>query len=252
MARRLRSEVEAAPGRELVPPVWVVSYPEPLRYAPMLERQRELRELRAKGAVPDLLLLLEHEPVVTLGKNAKREHLLFSGEQFQARAVDLHETDRGGDVTYHGPGQLVGYWIFDLKALYQDIHRYLRTIEEVLIDTLDQFGIAGGRAAGRTGVWVGERKVAAMGLHLNHWVSTHGFALNVSNDLAPFSWIVPCGLHGFGVTSMAELLPSAPSRPEVESALVDALGRHFDRRIERKTPLELTEACGAGLAGVAS
>ncbi|MBK8231394.1 MAG: lipoyl(octanoyl) transferase LipB [Candidatus Eisenbacteria bacterium] len=160
----------------------------------------------------------------------------------------------GGDVTFHGPGQLVGYWIFDLRAWRQDVHLYLRGIEDVLIDTLDRFGLAAGRSPGATGVWVepgGVRdaevdptraaKIAAMGLHLSHWVSTHGFALNRTTDLASFDWIVPCGLKGRAVTSMARLLApaAAPARDEVERHLSAAAGRRFSRRPERLTPAEL-------------
>lgn len=254
-ALRRPSEAEAAAARaSLTHPLWVVSFPERMAYGPMWELQRRLWRARYEGRIPDTLLLLEHHPVVTLGKNARRENLLLSEASFRERGVELFEVDRGGDVTFHGPGQLVGYWIFDLRAWRQDVHLYLRGIEEVLIDTLDRFGLAAGRSPGATGVWVepgGLRgaevdparaaKVAAMGLHLSHWVSTHGFALNRTTDLTAFDWIVPCGLKGRAVTSMARLLApaEAPARDEVERHLVAAAGRRFSRRPERLTPAEL-------------
>lgn len=230
----------------LAAPVWVVSYPGHQAYRAFWDLQRRLWRLRLDGKIPDTLLLLEHEPVVTLGKSARREHLLLSEPLLRDRGVDLVEVDRGGDVTYHGPGQLVGYWIFDLRALYQDVHRYLREIEESLIRTLAAFGIEAGRSAGATGVWVGgaagpERKVAAMGMHLSHWVSTHGFALNLNTDLTPFSWIVPCGLHGRGVTSMRELLGRPVERAQVEETLISQVQGLFHRAPTLLTPRELAD-----------
>ncbi|MFN8549481.1 MAG: lipoyl(octanoyl) transferase LipB [Candidatus Eisenbacteria bacterium] len=231
--------------RDEARPLWVVSFDAPQRYRPMWELQRTLHRARLEGRVPDLLLLLEHEAVVTLGKNARHENLLLSEAMFAARGVELVEVDRGGDVTYHGPGQLVGYWIFDLRAWRQDVHRYLRAIEECVIATAAEFGVAAGRSPGATGVWVepqGVRgaevdparaaKLAAMGLHLSHWVSTHGLALNLTTDLGAFEWIVPCGLRGRAVTSLERLLGRSPDRARVEQVLVRAVEAEFDRRAE--------------------
>ena len=197
-------------------PLWIVSYPEPEPYQRLWDLQKRLWTQRVAGTLPDLLLLLEHRPVVTLGKNARRQNLLLSEKLYRDRGIEVFDVDRGGDVTFHGPGQLIGYWIFDLKELYQDVHRYLREIEEVLIRVLAGHGITAGRRTGATGVWVGNEKIAAMGLHLSRWVSTHGFALNLSTDLTPFSWIVPCGLSGTGVTSLEKLTRQVVSRAAVE------------------------------------
>jgi lipoyl(octanoyl) transferase len=236
-----RSTSEAASPALAPSPVWVVSYPGRSPYRQMWDLQRRLWTQRHAGRIPDTLLLLEHEPVVTLGKNARSAHLLLSEEGFRRRGVEVIATDRGGDVTYHGPGQLVAYWIFDLKALYQDVHRYLRAIEEVVIRLLRGYGIDAGRSAGATGVWVGPEKIAAMGMHLSHWVSTHGFALNVTTDLRPFSWIVPCGLAGRGVTSMERLLGHDPTRARVEEDVVRQLAEVFHRRPLPLQPVELAD-----------
>jgi lipoyl(octanoyl) transferase len=223
---RSTSETGGAPR----PPVWVVSFPGLVPYREAWDLQRRLWAARLDGRIPDTLLFLEHEPVVTLGKNARRENLLLDAEGFRSHGVEVVEVDRGGDVTWHGPGQLVGYWIFDLRALYQDVHRYLREIEEVLIRVLARHQIAAGRAAGATGVWVGQEKVAAIGMHLSHWVSTHGFALNLAPDLAAFSWIVPCGLRNRGVTSMHRQTGEPVSREEVEREVADEMALLFARQ----------------------
>ena len=228
-------------GAASCPPVWVVSFPGLVPYRAAWDLQRRLWAARHDGRIPDTLLFLEHEPVVTLGKNARRENLLLDAEGFRSRGVEVVEVDRGGDVTWHGPGQLVGYWIFDLRVLYQDVHRYLREIEEVLIRVLARHRIEAGRSAGATGVWVGQEKVAAMGMHLSHWVSTHGFALNIDPDLAAFSWIVPCGLRGRGVTSMCKQAGEPVSRAEVEREVVEEMARLFAREPYRLGPHELHE-----------
>jgi lipoyl(octanoyl) transferase len=237
MGNRSISEAD----RAVTKPVWVVSFPELVSYDEGWELQRRLWTARHGGRIPDVLLLLEHRSVVTLGRNARKENLLLDEEAYAARDVAVRQVDRGGDVTWHGPGQLVGYWIFDLRALYQDVHRYLREIEEVLIRALARFGIAAGRRDGATGVWVGNEKIAAMGMHLSHWVSTHGFALNLDPDLAAFSWIVPCGLRGRGVTTMRRVLGAEVPRERVEAAVVEEMAALFGRRPFPVAPHELQE-----------
>ena len=175
-------------------------------YASALELQRERVAQRKAGAIPDTLLLLEHPHVYTLGRNARPENMLVSAELLASRGAQVFHTDRGGDVTYHGPGQLVGYPILDLTQHRRDISWYMRSLEEVFIRTAHDFGIEAGRSPGAAGVWVGNDKLVAMGVHLSRWVTSHGFALNVNTDLRYFEWIVPCGLHGKGVTSLAKLL----------------------------------------------
>ncbi|MGE5646076.1 MAG: lipoyl(octanoyl) transferase LipB [Acidobacteriota bacterium] len=190
-------------------------------YGPSLELQRSLAEKRKQGLVPDQLLLVEHPHVITLGRNGKMRNLLASEDVLRRAGISFFPTDRGGDITYHGPGQLVGYPIFDLREWKRDVVAYVRAIEQALIDTLADFGIAAGREQGMTGVWVKGKKVAAIGVHLSRWITSHGFALNVTTDLRYFQYIVPCGLTK-PVTSMAEL-GAAPSRPE----LIGSLSRHF-------------------------
>ena len=175
-------------------------------YAEVLELQRELAKERIAGTRPDTLLLVEHEPVVTLGRSSKAAHLLADARLLKSRGVDLFEIERGGDVTFHGPGQLVGYPIVDLTQHKQDLHWYLRQLEQVLIDALATFGIRGSRVEKYTGVWVDDRKIASIGVHARSWVTWHGFALNVSTDLSYFDLIVPCGIPEVEMTSIAREL----------------------------------------------
>jgi lipoyl(octanoyl) transferase len=198
-----------------------------LPYAEGLALQAELVAARQARLVPDTLLLLEHHPVFTLGRNARAEHVLFPTEELRQRGFEVFETGRGGDVTYHGPGQLVGYPILDLSPDRQDVHRYVRDLEEVMIRACRDLGVGGTRVAGRTGVWVGEEKVGAIGVRLSRWVTSHGFALNVSNDLAPFSLIVPCGIRDRGVTSLERLLGRPVSLPAVADRVADHLSDVF-------------------------
>ncbi len=195
-------------------------------YAETWELQRRMVQERQRGQAPDRFLIVEHPHVVTMGRNGRRENLL-AGEEALARAgVAFHRTDRGGDVTYHGPGQVVGYPILDLREWKRDVVAYVRAIEQVLIDALGRLGLAAGRLEGCTGVWVDGRKIAAIGVHISRWVTSHGFALNVSTDLSYFRYIVPCGLTK-PVTSMRELGVGA-GREEVVSALVGEFGRIFN------------------------
>lgn len=190
-------------------------------YAQAFTLQRELVEQRKQGRIPDQFLLVEHPHVITMGRNGNPGHLLASEEVLARAGITFHQTNRGGDITYHGPGQIVGYPILDLREWKRDVVGYVRAIEQVLIDALADFGIAAGRVAGLTGVWVEGRKVAAIGVHISRWVTSHGFALNLETDLSYFRYIVPCGLT-LPVTSMAEL-----GRRADREQVIDALARHF-------------------------
>ncbi len=213
------------------PQLWLVNLGT-MPYAEALELQRSVAAARISGKIPeDVLLLVEHPPVVTLGRSSKEGHLTVSAELLRQRGVELFEVERGGDVTFHGPGQLVGYPIIDLKRHRQDLHWYLRTVEQALIDTLGALGIAAERNTGYTGVWTGGRKIASIGVHARDWVTWHGFALNVTTDLSYFDLIVPCGIQGVTMTSVKrELGADTPANvmdltlPALISALSRILG----------------------------
>jgi lipoyl(octanoyl) transferase len=197
-------------------------------YAEGLNLQRERVAQRKAGVIPDTLLLLEHRHVYTLGRNAKQENLLISRDQLAARGAQVFEIDRGGDVTYHGPGQLVGYPIVDLAQHRRDIAWYMRCLEQILIEVAGEYGIQAGRLAGAPGVWVGNNKLAAMGVHISRWVTSHGFAFNVNTDLRYFGWIVPCGLRDKGVTSLQKLLGRPIDMDEVAEKVIRHFGRVFE------------------------
>jgi len=194
-------------------------------YAEALALQRSLVEERRAGLIGDTLLLLEHPHVITLGVRGDggRSHLLASSETLAARGVEVHETGRGGDITYHGPGQLVGYPIIDLKPDRCDVHRYVRDLEGVLIRTASDYGIDAGRVEGLTGVWVGNEKLAAIGVRIARWITSHGFALNVTSDLDFFKLIVPCGIADRGVTSLSRLV----GRPIDMAEVATRTAEHF-------------------------
>jgi lipoyl(octanoyl) transferase len=197
-------------------------------YAEGVELQAALVRERRAGAIPDTLLLLEHPHVITLGSGAHEENILCSPEERAERGIELYKSGRGGDVTYHGPGQLVGYPILDLKPDRCDLHAYLRDLEEALIGVLGDFGLEAGRAEGLTGVWVGDEKLAAIGVRVSSgWITSHGFALNVSTDLGFFGTIVPCGIRDHGVGSLEGVLGRAVAMEEVEAACVRHLSRIF-------------------------
>ncbi len=208
-------------------------------YQASLDLQAALVEDRRAGRIGDTLLLLEHPPVITLGVMTRLgpRHILASDEELSRQGVTVHETGRGGDVTYHGPGQLVGYPIFDLKPDRCDVHKYVRDLEEVLIRALGEFGIEASRVKGLSGVWVSaggpvgnERKIAAIGVRISRWITSHGFALNVATDLRHFQLIVPCGIADRGVTSMeGELRRSVPPA-EIEDAIVRGFTAVFAAR----------------------
>jgi lipoate-protein ligase B len=198
-------------------------------YARALELQREIARQRVAGNLDqDVLLLLEHPPVVTMGRSAKEKNLLASAELLAARGVERFEVERGGDVTFHGPGQLVGYPIIDLKRHKRDLHWYLRQVEETLICALATLGIAAERSTGYTGVWTKGRKIASIGVHARDWVTWHGFALNVSTDLSYFDLIVPCGIQAVTMTTVERELAETVSMERVSDCVVAAFADVFD------------------------
>ena len=215
-------------------------------YVPMWELQRAIqtRLIAAKRAtpvehIPHVLLLVEHPPVYTLGKSGAPENLLASEDELAERGAVFHQIDRGGDITFHGPGQLVGYPILDLDRFFRDIHLYMRNLEEVIIRTCSDFGLNTGRSEGRTGVWIGpdaqglERKICAMGIRCSRWVTMHGFALNVATDLSFFSNIVPCGIDDRDVTSLVQECNALISLSDVQAPLALHFGDVFGANIER-------------------
>ena len=198
-------------------------------YTEGLELQRDLARRRITGEIDeDLLLLLEHPPVVTLGRTAKESHIVSSPDRLRARGVEVHEVERGGDVTFHGPGQLVGYPIVDLKRHRQDLHWYLRQVEEALIVALADIGIDAERHGGYTGVWTQGRKIASIGVHARDWVTWHGFALNVTTDLSFFDLIVPCGIPQVQMTSVARELGREMTVGRMADVVSRAFGEVFD------------------------
>lgn len=220
-------------------------------YAEALSVQREVAAARIAKRVPeDVLLLVEHPPVITLGRSTKPGNLLASQEMLAARGVELFEVERGGDVTFHGPGQLVGYPIVDLTEHKEDLHWYLRQVEEVMIRAVAPFGVRAERVPGKTGIWTNGRKLASIGVHARQWVTWHGFALNVSTDLSYFDLMVPCGLPGVDMTSVERellegaqrglcLAPSPTLGEEVRESVITAFGQVFERRPARRAALPL-------------
>jgi lipoyl(octanoyl) transferase len=199
-------------------------------YADAWKLQQQIHLLRQSAALEDILLLTEHEHVYTFGKGSDNNHLLASDEELKADGMEVYHIDRGGDVTYHGPGQLVGYPILDLNNYFLDVHRYLRSIEEVIIQALAKFGILAGREKEMTGVWVQGEKIAALGVKISRWVTMHGFALNVNTDLTKFNRIIPCGIFHKGVTSMQRILNKEVSIQSVQKELVQSFVNIFGNR----------------------
>jgi len=198
--------------------------------------QRLLVEARAQGLVPDTLLLLEHPPVITLGRGAKAENVLWSPQMLAARGFELFETDRGGDVTYHGPGQIVGYPIVDLKPDRKDVRKYVASVEEIMIRVAAEYGIAAHRVAGRIGVWTPAGKLGAVGVHISRWITSHGFAFNVRTELTDFSAIVPCGIDDASVASLQSLLADAPPVHEVEGVIALKAGEVWESETSELLP----------------
>jgi lipoyl(octanoyl) transferase len=210
-----------------------------MRYADALAIQQEFVEKRKQGLIPDQLLFVEHPHVITQGRNGRAEHLLASEDALRAAGIEFYPTNRGGDITYHGPGQIVGYPILDLREWKRDVVAYVRAVEQAIMDALAEFDVAAGRIPGCTGVWVDGKKVAAIGVHISRWVTSHGFALNHSTDLRYFQYIVPCGLTK-PVTSLREL-GSVAGREEVLAALANAFANRFARERSRPAPLSYSE-----------
>jgi lipoyl(octanoyl) transferase len=206
-----------------------------IAYGEALALQRQLVEQRRADAIPDVLLLVEHPPVLTLGVRGDggKSHILASPEALTALGIEVFETGRGGDITYHGPGQIVGYPIVNLKPDRCDVHRYVRDLEEVLIRVAADYGIAARRIEGLTGVWVGDEKLAAIGVRISRWITSHGFALNHTTNLSNFDLIVPCGIADRGVTSLAKLGCLA-SRAAVEERIAQHFGEVFARSNQLK------------------
>jgi len=207
-----------------------------MRYADAFALQQQFVERRKRGEIPDQLLIVEHPHVVTMGRTAHDENLLCAPELLDRAGIEFHRTDRGGDVTYHGPGQIVGYPIFDLREWKRDVMAYVRALEQVLIDALAEFGIPAGREAGATGVWTEQGKIAAIGVHISRWVTSHGFALNQDTDLSYFRYIVPCGLTR-PVTSM-QALGCRADRGQIVAAVARSFTRVFDRELETYREVE--------------
>ncbi|MCG9894359.1 MAG: lipoyl(octanoyl) transferase LipB [Fimbriimonadaceae bacterium] len=199
-------------------------------YLPAWERQKEVHE-EVVGGAPDTLIFVEHDPVFTLGANFHPENLLEPVEEYERRGIEVHRTDRGGDVTYHGPGQLVVYPIFDIARHGRDLHRWMRDLEETMLETARSFGLEPRRFPPHTGAWVGDRKLASIGIKARRWVSLHGIALNCDNDMTPFTWIIPCGIADHPMTSLS-LEASRPvgteeAKPAVAQAFAKVFGLEF-------------------------
>jgi lipoyl(octanoyl) transferase len=198
-------------------------------YEEARELQREVAARRQREEIGDVLLLLEHPPVYTRGRRSRPEELPMGVEWYEAQGIEVVETDRGGLVTYHGPRQLVAYPIVHLGAYGDDVHEYVRGLERTMIGALAEHGAMAGPREGLTGVWVGERKIGSIGLHVSRGVTTHGLAINVNNDLQPFEWVVPCGIEGVAMTSLSRELGAEQDLDAFADSLVDSYARVFDR-----------------------
>lgn len=211
-------------------------------YSVALTLQRSLLTARRSGLIDNVLLLLEHPHTYTIGRRLKaNEHLLYSEETIEARGIQVYETDRGGDITYHGPGQLVGYTIFDIGAWYQDVFRFLRNLEVVIIRLLGDFGVEAHSVPGITGVWVRDRKIAALGIRVSWWISMHGFSVNVNPELSMYDGIVPCGISDREVTSLEQILSGPVLIEEVEKSLIRHLGDVFKMSFQEMDLSELLQ-----------
>lgn len=205
-------------------------------FSQIIARKRENRKLKRPFPTDNYFFFVTHPPVFTIGKSGKMEHLLLDQKGLEAKGISFYRTNRGGDITFHGPGQIVGYPLLDLDNFFTDIHKYLRCLEEVIIKTLADFGIDGARSDGETGVWLDlntpfARKICAMGVRASRWVTMHGFAFNVNTDLSFFDYIIPCGIQGKGVTSLARELKVHVDEQEVKSRLLNHFIEVFEAEI---------------------
>jgi lipoyl(octanoyl) transferase len=219
--------------------VWCVR-PGQVRYGESRELQKRLEAARQNGAIPDVLLLLEHPPVYTKGRRSTADELPMGEDWYRMQGIEVTDTDRGGRVTYHGPGQLVGYPIVDLRAYGDDVHEYIRRMERVMIESLGEWGVKAGCIEGQTGVWVGDRKIGSIGVHVDRRVTTHGFAINVNNDLQPFEWIVPCGIETCRMTSLTRELGAEQGMGAFMDTIAHVFGEIYEREPLEVEPSELT------------
>jgi lipoyl(octanoyl) transferase len=208
-------------------------------YEEAREAQSRLRGARQRDEVPDVLLLLEHPPVYTRGRRSSPEELPMGAEWYERQGIEVRDTDRGGRVTYHGPGQLVAYPIVSLSPYGDDVHEYVRRLERVMIEALAEHGVQAGPIEGLTGVWAGERKIGSIGVHVSRGVTTHGLAVNVSNDLQPFEWIVPCGIEGVAMTSLARELGTEQDLGAFADTVVARFGAVYERTPTAADPGDL-------------
>jgi lipoyl(octanoyl) transferase len=208
-------------------------------YEDAREAQLRLRERRRRGEIPDVLLLLEHPPVYTRGRRSSADELPMGHEWYEAQGIEVRDTDRGGRVTYHGPGQLVAYPIVSLRPYGDDVHEYVRRLERVMIEALAAHGVPATVIAGLTGVWAGERKIGSIGVHVSRAVTTHGLAVNVNNDLQPFEWIVPCGIEGVAITSLSRELGAEQDLGAFADTLAERFGEVYERLPRSAGPGEL-------------
>lgn len=220
-----------------------------IEYEAAWNLQKAIIAAKRLHSFPNTLLLVEHPPVYTIGRRGGAQHLLVPRAVLAGEGISVLEIERGGDITFHGPGQLVGYPILDLHHFRPDVHFYLRQLEEVLIETLRAFGIVATRQPGLTGVWVGEKKVAAIGIHVQSWITMHGFALNVTTDLSYFDRIIPCGIQGRSVGSMAHWLGDSISLPTVAETLVDCFGAVFGATMRKRSRAAMEAALSLSVAG---
>ena len=232
--------------------LWVIRLGK-VPYEAALEAQARLAAARQAGEIPDLLLLLEHPPVYTRGRRSKPEELPMGEDWYRAQGIEVSETDRGGAVTYHGPGQLVGYPIVSLKPYRDDVHEYVRGLERTMIETLAGYRIEAGLIDDLTGVWVSNRKIGSIGVHVSRGVTTHGFAINVNNDLQPFEWIVPCGIDECRMTSVSRELGGEQDMGRFAEAVTERLADVYERRPVAVTADELAaKVAGIGVPGGAA
>lgn len=211
-------------------------------YRPVWELQQELQRKRIEQQIPDTLIFVEHTPVYTIGKNGTNLHVIASSDFLQLHGIDVVQVDRGGDVTYHGPGQLVGYPIFDLHQHKQSISWYMRSLEEVFIEVLKQYSLQGERSEGYTGVWIKDEKITALGVRISRWVTMHGFAFNVNTNLSHFGGIIPCGIFQYGVTSLQKAMNQSIDMEEVKQFVIKVFQKIFSfSEVEAETGISHSE-----------